>query len=118
MTKSTSFDRFIELPHDILSSILAELHVLDLYQCILTCHSWYNTILNVSGTVTGEQGEVVFRCNPGYPPRYLGELGLYRLFSRPPPVVVIGSFARLLDRVIHHLSLISKKAPDLKVLGL
>lgn len=104
-------------PHDILSSILGELHVLDLYQCILTCHSWYNTILSSSGTVTGEQCEAVFRCDPGYSPRYLGELGLYSLFSRPPPVVVIGPHARLLDRIIHHLSLISKKAPDLKVLG-
>ncbi|KAJ8662592.1 hypothetical protein O0I10_001554 [Lichtheimia ornata] len=118
MTKDASFDRFIELPHDVLSSILAELHVLDLYQCILTCHSWYNTILMISGTISGEQCEAVVYCKPYYDSWYLGELGLYSLFSRPPPVVVIGPRCSQQDQVFHHLSLISRKAPDLKALGL
>ncbi|KAI7885736.1 hypothetical protein K492DRAFT_218047 [Lichtheimia hyalospora FSU 10163] len=116
MTKENTFDRFIEVPYDILSSILDKLSVYDLYECILTCHSWYDTILMLSRTVSGEQckhDEV--SCNPNYEPWYLEELGLYRLFSRPPPVIVIEPCSQQ-NRVFRHLTLLSDAVPDLRVL--
>ena len=117
MIKENSLDRFIELPRDILSSILDKLPVYDIYECILTCHSWYDTILMLSRTVSGKPcRHDIVSCNPNYDPWYLEELGLYRLFSRPPPTIVIEPCSQQ-NRVFHHLTLLSDAVPDLKVLG-